>query len=301
MKISNLHIKQLALNEGFELCSVAKIKNISEHQAYIDEWIYNQYNATMNWFTENRDIRTNPELLLGNAKSIVVCAKYYNPSVDFGRNPRIAKYALSDDYHHTLKQKMRNILPKLDGVNGVCFVDSAPILEKYWAANSGIGWIGKNGLITNSKYGSLINLAIMIMDSEFDVYDNPVESKCGSCNKCREACPTGALLEHVVDCRNCLSYLTIEHKGEFSVNQEDLIRKNNGGMLFGCDRCLDSCVWNSKATTVNGYTHAVDPKFTLSTKQWESMTGSQFNKYYRRTPLHRAGLNSIKRNLKLIL
>lgn len=304
MELTALHIKEIAHNSGFELCSITKIENISEQQNKIEQWISKGYNGTMTWFLENQDIRVNPTLLVENGKSIIVCAKFYNPDIEFGDNPKISKYALSKDYHYTMRYNLNILLEKIQqkwsGVNGRAFVDSAPLLERFWAEKSGIGWVGKNGLITTQKYGSLINLGFLIIDREIDLYDNPIESKCGECKKCLDNCPTSAFTQHGIDARKCLSYLTIEHKGELSEQQVEIIRTKSDGNIFGCDICLNICKWNIKALKENEHTHTADMKFNLSCQEWNNLSSNQFNKRYRDTALYRAGVKNIKRNIEII-
>ncbi len=303
MNISNSHIKHLALKYGFEICGIAKIHNILKQKNYIDRWIDKKFNAGMDWFLSNSEIRLNPALLVENAKSVIVCAKYYNPQVNFGNNPRIAKYALSNDYHFTIKNSLSKMIDELgEECNARAFVDSAPILEKYWAECCGIGWLGKNGLITNLNYGSLLNLGVIVTDFEFDSYDMPTKNRCGTCQKCLEACPTSALLsEYVIDARRCLSYLTIEHRGEFDESQKELLTcANPCNTVFGCDICLDACPWNTKSKLNNGFSHQVSEVFVRSSQQWLDISTNQFRRLYRPTPLIRCDAKGFRRNVGVV-
>ena len=304
MLLPNREIKEISSSNGFELCSITKIHNISEQQKHIDKWLLSNYNGNMDWFETNNEIRLNPQLLVPNAKSIIICAKFYNPKPDFNTFPKIAKYALGVDYHYTIKHYLTKILDNLKTIspnlNGEVYCDSAPILERYWAKKSGIGWIGKNGLITTTKYGSMINLGFIIIDQELDQYDTETEDRCGNCEACLKACPTGAIKGSTMDARKCISYLTIEHEGEFSIEQSELLATKSDNSIFGCDICIDACPWNKKAIRDNEITHQIDDKFVNDVEYWQNISSHKFNKLYRITPLQRVKVKGIKRNIQAI-
>ncbi len=304
MVLSNSHIKNLALSEGFEICGIAKVHNLFEQKKYLSRWINSGYGATMQWLEQNMDIRLNPQLLFEGAKSVIVCAKYYNPQVEFNQNPTVAKYALDVDYHYTIRESLSRLLKQFgDSLSGECYCDSAPLLERYWAQCAGVGWQGRNGLITNTQWGSAITLGIILIDCEVDTYDTPTQNRCGNCRRCVESCPTGAILDNGrVDCNSCLSYLTIEHTSDLSVQQQDIIAKRNPrNSIFGCDICTDVCPWTCRAVEKKGYTNSADAKFVRSLEQWHEIGTNQFRKNFRITPLQRAGKRKISQTAQLLL
>lgn len=298
----NSYIKSSAKDRGFSVCGITNIVNLSEQKTILIDWVKNNYNASMDWFIETIDKRADPTMLLKGAKSIIVCA-LYNSSVKIeGDFMNIANYSKDVDYHYRMKKMLEGVLEDLkliiDDVSGICFVDSAPVLEKYWAQRAGIGWIGKNTLITSTLYGSMLNIGVIIIDKEIDFYDKPIKNRCGNCNKCVVSCPNGALIENTVDSRLCLSFLTIEHNGEFSSNQIKLINNSREKYIFGCDACQNNCPWNAHAIKKIGYAKTPDNKFLLSKDRWLSMGSGEFNRKYKTTPLRRCGLKNIKRNIR---
>ena len=295
-------IKNYSKTKGFELCGITRAEYGGGYE-HVEEWIRKRYNAGMEWMSRNEKIRQDPSLLLENAKTVVIVGKYYDDrEYDLGF-PRIARYAQRIDYHISLKNGLKEILRMLEeryGVAGRVFVDSAPVMERYWAQRSGLGWIGRNGSLINREYGAFLLLGGLIIDAECDNYDTPDDfNGCGSCSRCIEKCPTGALMESgTVDCNCCLSYLTIEHRGEFSDSDKKLVRDN--GWIYGCDVCTEICPWSIKAAKKYDITDFTGAPYTRENfMHIPEYTNSEFKRVFGCTPLFHSGKKNITRNIEV--
>ncbi len=289
----NKTVKGLTKQKGFVLCGVSEAKEVSESASVLlQSWIERGCNGSMEWFNKNCDIRNNPSLLFDGAKCVVSVAYQY-PLVE---SSKIASYAHQTDYHYTLKSKLQEVIEELQKIYNTpitarAFVDSAPIMERYWAVRSGLGWIGRSGMLINREYGGNLLLAEIVLDAESDIYDSEDSfNGCDGCHACVDSCPNMAIDgKRLVDARKCVSYLTIEHRGDFNDEQKGWVKR--GDMLFGCDRCIDSCRWN--------FNHKrVAPLIAIDNTILE-MSNSQFKRRYGDTPLSRSGLKGIKRNFIL--
>lgn len=291
----------LALNAGFDAVGVAPVAALPIEVARVKSWIGEGKNAGMGYMSRNLDLRENPGLLVEGARSVIVTlTNYYTARQQAPDIPRIAKYARGKDYHIVVKERLNALLGQLRQesqreITGRCFVDSAPVLEHEWARRAGLGWQGKNTLLIRKGLGSYTFIGIIISDLAFDVYDTPyADSYCGICRRCIDACPTGALSPYSVDARKCISYLTIEHKGEYLA----ALKRLAGGRIFGCDACQDVCPWNRKVRE-----HAVADFYPISASDnlsrgdWETMDAGCFKRFFKDTPLERTGLEKIRRNL----
>jgi epoxyqueuosine reductase len=230
---------------------------------------------------------------VSNAKSIIsVLINYYSGSPKKSTQPpKISRYALSHDYHGVLRDKLHVLLKliqkEFELVEGRAFVDSAPILEKAWAVRSGLGWIGKNSLLINPKLGSYIFIGELIVDLEVKPSIPEIRNHCGTCTRCIDACPTGAIVSpSVIDSRKCISYLTIEKKS--ALTHEELKMLN--GWCFGCDICQEVCPWNSKINISK--CEELIPKqeiLSLSPEEIQSISNEKFKMIFKNTPLIRSG------------
>jgi epoxyqueuosine reductase len=250
------------------------------------------------------DLRVDPTRLVPGAKSVITLLLNYYPSEKQEDSaPRISKYAYGKDYHLVIKEKLYAFLAELKAsigaIEGRGFVDSAPVLERAWAREAGLGWIGKNGNLIHKNAGSFYFIATLITDLKLQA-DNPfTKDFCGTCNRCVEACPTGAILpEKVIDGSRCISYYTIELKSHIKPTLE---KGQLDGWLFGCDTCQDVCPWNrfSKPHTNKNF-NAIPEILQLNTSQWEEMTEETFKQVFGNSPLQRTRFKGIKRNLQLL-
>jgi epoxyqueuosine reductase len=297
-------IKQAASELGFEYCGIARAVPLDDDARRLEQWLSKGLHGSMQYMENYFDLRIDPTRLVPGAKSVITLLQNYFPSEKQAADtPRIAKYAFGKDYHEVIREKLNLLLQKarlaIGDINGRGFVDSAPVLERTWAERSGLGWVGKNGNLINKQAGSFYFIATLITDLEL-LYDDPfAKDFCGTCTRCIDACPTGAIQPgKVVDGSRCISYFTIELKDE-------LIPAHMKGQFdnwaFGCDTCQDVCPWNrfSKPTTETAFT-PVPEILNLSTAEWESMTEESFKKIFKDSPLKRAKFKGLQRNIKFL-
>lgn len=239
-------IREIAKGIGFDLVGFSRCGKVEEDVAkfYMD-YIKRGYNGEMKYLEKNIEKRFNPENLLKGAKTIISLGVNYYSKID--EKSIFPRYFTRIDYHIVIKKMLKKFVENLKKEIGnfECrfFVDTGPLIEKYWAKKSGIGFIGKNSLIINKEFGSFIFLSEVIIDIEIEP-DKEIENLCGECRRCIESCPTGAIVgEGIIDARKCLSYLTIE-KREISEFEKNLIEKGN--KIFGCEICQDACPFNKK-------------------------------------------------------
>ncbi|HEY1164360.1 MAG TPA: tRNA epoxyqueuosine(34) reductase QueG [Chitinophaga sp.] len=296
-------IKQAAAALGFDHCGIARAVQLDEDARRLEQWLHKGMHGTMRYMENYFDKRIDPRKLVDNAQSVITLLLNYYPAEQQRPDaPKVAKYAYGQDYHEVIRSKLNTLLLQIQEnigeVNGRGFVDSAPVLERSWAQRSGLGWIGKNGNLIHKQAGSFFFIATLITDLPLE-YDSPVGDYCGSCTRCLDACPTGALVQPgVVDGSRCISYYTIELK-------EMLIPENMQGKfeqwMFGCDICQDVCPWNRFAKPHSTVEFSpVAAILNFSTRDWEELTEDAFREIFRHSPLKRSKFSGIQRNLKFI-
>ena len=250
-------IKELAHEVGFDLCGVAQYRKFEDDRAFLEGWIERGYASSLEYLKRNIECRADANLLVEGAKSVIVCAVAYKNSVSEGypadHSAKVASYACTTDYHTTIKQMLFDLCKRLKEVNpdfsARCFVDSAPIFEKRYAVEAGLGWIGRQSLLVTPQFGTFVLLGEVVMTAECDEYDKPLETAgCGECRRCVDACPNGAVKERHIDTSRCISCATIERRGEGE-------SCNLHGWIFGCDECQTVCPYNRKAP------HFINPRF----------------------------------------
>lgn len=241
-------IKELAFKEGFCDFGAVQVKEVESD--FLKQWLENSFHASMSYMENYQDIRQNPALLIDDAKTIVSFLYSYNDErVDKNSLFKIAHYAQRKDYHYVLKQKLNNIITELQtkypDFTARAFVDSAPILERYWAERCGLGWIGKSSLLINKDYGSKVFIGEIVCNYETDYNKEKVNSLCGPCTLCLKSCPNNAITQDgIFNSKRCISYQTIENKENIPDGFE------TKGYIYGCDICLEVCPWNKKAKKV---------------------------------------------------
>ena len=297
-------VKKVARELGFDYCGIAQAKRLEEDERKLTNWLQKGLHGNMHYMENYFDLRVDPTRLVPGAKSVITLLLNYYPSekqVDTA--PRISKYAYGKDYHLVIKEKLYAFLAELKAsigaIEGRGFVDSAPVLERAWAREAGLGWIGKNGNLIHKNAGSFYFIATLITDLKLQADDPFTKDFCGTCNRCVEACPTGAILpEKVIDGSRCISYYTIELKSHIKPTLE---KGQLDGWLFGCDTCQDVCPWNrfSKPHTNKNF-NAIPEILQLNTSQWEEMTEETFKQVFGNSPLQRTRFKGIKRNLQLL-
>lgn len=309
MLIIRDHIKKFALEIGFDLCGVVPVEKKESFIDRLNVWMDNNYHAEMSWIEKNNDLRKDASLYIDDAKSVIVCALSY---IRNSHNDNFAKYSFADDYHYVMRDMLTKLNDKIKeyyNINMVSriIVDSAPLPEKEYAVSAGLGWIGKNSLLVNKNLGSYILLCEMVIDKQFDTYDTKDDfDGCASCRRCIDSCKSGAIISpYVIDSRRCVSYLTIEHKGDFNDIQKNIVSKEK--YFFGCDTCMDVCPYNKKA--IKNYVDILSSKTELlfksdrydkkySVDMLLNMSNADFKKYFKHSPLIRLGLERLIRNIK---
>lgn len=295
-------IKSEAQRLGFLSCGISQAGFLEQEAPRLENWLDKNRNGQMSYMENNFDKRLNPTLLVDDAKSVVSLLLNYYPS-EF-QNPdsyKISKYAYGQDYHFVIKEKLKELLSSIQSsigeVSGRAFVDSAPVLDKAWAAKSGLGWMGKNSNLLTKQVGSFYFIAELIIDLELE-YDYATTDHCGSCTACIDACPTDAIVApYVVDGSKCISYFTIELKE--NIPQE--MKGKFEDWAFGCDICQDVCPWNKFSKAHNEPLFNPNPEIlSMSKKDWQEITEETFKAVFKNSALKRTKFEGLKRNIEFL-
>lgn len=296
-------IRELAAELGFAKSGIARSANLDADAARLAAWIGNGYQGGMGYMENHAGLRHDPGKLLPGARSVISLAYNYYPKERMPSGEyQVSCYAYGRDYHKVIRKKMKKIVKflveELGSASARGFVDSAPVFERAWAVRAGLGWIGKNTCLITPEQGSYFFLAEVITDIELE-YDLPfAANQCGKCTRCIEACPTAAIVAPgVLNASKCISYLTIENKDE--INPE--FAGKLSGWAFGCDICQDVCPWNRFAEPHNE--PLFDPPealLNIGTDEWESLDSITYDKTFRGSPVDRAGLEGLRRNIDFI-
>lgn len=331
------HIKQKACQLGFSACGIAKAEPIESEALSFDRWIAEGCHAGMKYMENHRDIRLNPDGLVPGARSVISVALNYYPAVRRDADqPHIAYYAYGEDYHTVVKDKLRllwqavteEMLPSVAPSQTATassqegdfsreeisdretpsvppqpppvarfFTDSAPLLERYWAWKAGLGFIGKNTHLILPGKGSFFFLGEIVTTLAVDQYDRPQKARCGTCTRCLDACPTAALRAHRLDASRCLSYLTIEHKGEIPSDLAERL----GNRLYGCDTCQLVCPWNrfAKPTTEKAFAPTPD-LLALGKNDLRTLTREEYNRIFAHSAVKRAKYEGLLRTFRYL-
>ena len=296
-------IKAQANSLGFLSCGISKADFLEEEAPRLEQWLNQKRHGSMSYMENHFDKRLDPRLLVPGAKSVIsLLLNYHTDQLQTDNEaPKISTYAYGQDYHFVIKEKLKKLMhfikTEIGEVGGRVFVDSAPVMDKAWAAKSGLGWVGKNTNLISKKVGSFFFIAELILDLELD-YDLPTTDHCGSCTACIDACPTEALIEpYQIDGSKCISYLTIELKD--SIPTEFKNKMDN--WAFGCDVCQTVCPWNrfSKPHSEPAF-EPPNELLNLSKKDWEEMTEEVFDTVFKNSAVMRTKYEGLKRNIKFI-
>jgi epoxyqueuosine reductase len=307
--LSNVHLHSLFLKQkaaalGFSFCGIAKATYLEEEAPRLEAWLKAGMHGQMGYMANHFDMRLDPRKLVPGAKSVVVLGFSYFPAEDLGEQTgyKIAKYAYGQDYHHVLKDKLRQLMQQLEeeigAIEGRAFVDSAPLLERQWAQRAGLGWLGKNSLLLNKQLGSFFFLAELVLDLELEP-DVPLpKDYCGTCTRCMDACPTDALVQPgVVDGSRCISYFTIELKE--AIPQE--VKGKFEDWIFGCDICQDVCPWNRFSKPHQEPLFAPHESLKEMRKEdWEEISQEVFAKLFKKSAVKRTKLEGLRRNITFV-
>lgn len=306
--MKNVKYKDLIIGEayrlGFETIGFAKAAYLNEEARRLETWLQQGLHGKMQYMENHFDLRVDPTKLVEGAKSVICLTYNYHTGQEQQDPdaPKISQYAYGKDYHFVIKDKLKELLhfirENIGEVNGRCFVDSAPVLERDWAKRAGTGWIGKNTLLIHPKKGSYYFLAELILDLELE-YDHPMRDYCGTCTRCIDACPTEAISPqgYLVDGSKCISYFTIELKEAIP---EDYKGKFDNWM-FGCDICQEVCPWNRFSTPHTEPAFEPHPDLlTMKKDDWLELTEEVFQKVFKDSAVKRTKFAGLKRNIAFL-
>jgi len=295
-------IKQEAKRLGFMSCGISKAGFLEDEAPRLEKWLKNNSHGEMFYMENHFDKRLNPTILVDGSKSVVsLLLNYYPEKTQTQDSYKISKYAYGKDYHFVIKDKLKALLhsiqTEIGDVYGRAFVDSAPVLDKAWAAKSGLGWIGKHSNLLTKGVGSFYFIAELIIDLELE-YDQATTDHCGTCTACIDACPTQAITEpYVVDGSKCISYFTIELKNELP----STMKGQFDDWMFGCDVCQDVCPWNTFSKSHNEPLFNPHPDLlSMSKKDWEEITEDVFKKVFQKSAVKRTKYSGLKRNIDFL-
>ncbi|MCF6364875.1 MAG: tRNA epoxyqueuosine(34) reductase QueG [Bacteroidales bacterium] len=295
-------IKAEAKRLGFFACGISKSRFLEEEAKHLENWLKSGMNGTMSYMENYFDKRLDPTKLVPGSKSVIsLLLPYYPKKLQKHKGaPVISKYAYGEDYHFVLKDKMKDLMifirQKIGKISGRAFTDSAPVMDKKWAELSGIAWRGKHSNML-TKHGSFFFIGELIIDVELE-YDKPMNSYCGTCTLCIDACPTNAIEEpYVVNANKCISYLTIE----FKENLPEELKNKFNNRVFGCDICQDVCPHNRKPLFHNEERFIPHPNLLEMTKtEWHEITEDVFRKIFKKSAVKRTKFKGFKRNLDFV-
>lgn len=298
-------IKDFARNLGFQKVGVAKAEEHPESAARLANWLKTGRNASMHWMEKRKEERSNIFSYFPDAKSIIsVGMNYFTENNDQVHRPtvRISRYSWGIDYHILIKGRLLKLAEKIraakPGTKAVVCVDTAPVMEKVWAQQAGLGWQGKHTNLISMDYGSWLFLGEVVIDQKLDYDKQFNDDLCGTCSACIDACPTNALTDYAIDASKCISYLTIEHRDKFNQNEQRSVQE----WIFGCDLCQDICPWNIKKQIISEEPmFQPNPKITKrSLSDWLILTEEDFKFIFKCSAMKRSKYTGLKRNIAAV-
>ena len=303
--ISSESIKKKAKELGFQKVGIAKAESTPKEKADLESWLKQGRHATMEWIVKRKNERGDIHTYFPEAKSIISVGINYYVGKDQSHilfDGKISNYAWGDDYHDVVKKRLFQLLgwikesqPKIKGI--VC-VDTSPVMDKVWAQRAGLGWLGKHTNLITRDHGSWLFLGELILDIDLE-FDSPFDDDlCGNCTACIDACPTQALNEYQIDAGKCISYLTIEHRGDLPADQNNI-----HGWVYGCDICQDVCPWNEKFSETSDISEFKPRPEILNwtNEDWQNLDEDGFRKLFRGSAVKRTKYVGLKRNIENIL
>ena len=297
-------IKEKAIELGFHKVGIAKAAKTKKEQERLDEWLDQKKHADMEWIENRKSERGNIFNYFSEAKTVISLGMNYyvgKDQSDLTSDFKFSNYAWGDDYHLVIKSKLFSLLEfiknKKPNVKGLVCVDTAPIMEKVWAQRAGLGWQGKHTNLISTDFGSWLFLGEIIIDFELEPDDPFTKDLCGSCTACIDACPTHALGEYELDSGKCISYLTIEHRGDFIEGHDDL-----DGWIYGCDICQEVCPWNISFSKISEEKY-FEPRTDIinnTNQKWLEIDQEKFSAIFKKSAAKRTKLMGLKRNIKSV-
>ena len=295
-------IKTEARRLGFMSCGISKAGFLEKEAPRLENWLNENMHGEMRYMENHFDKRLDPTKLVEGSKSVIsLLLNYFPHETQREDSYKISKYAYGIDYHFVIKDKLKQLLQfmqdEIGEIDGRAFVDSAPVLDKAWAAKSGLGWIGKNSNLLTKQVGSFYFIAELIVDLELE-YDSAVTDHCGSCTACIDACPTQAIVEpYKVDGSKCISYFTIELKEALPTS----VKGQFEDWMFGCDICQDVCPWNKFSKSHNEPLFNARPELLeMDKKKWEELTKETFDEIFKKSAVKRTKFQGLNRNIKFL-
>jgi len=290
-------IKTEAKRLGFLSCGISKAEFLENEAPRLENWLSGNMHGEMHYMENHFDKRLDPTKLVEDSKSVIsLLLNYYPKKTQTQDSFKVSKYAYGNDYHHVIKHKLKSLLhfieDEIGEVHGRAFVDSAPVLDKAWAAKSGLGWIGKHSNLLTQQVGSFYFIAELIVDLDLE-YDSVTTDHCGTCTACIDACPTEAITEpYVVDGSKCISYFTIELKENIPTEDD---------WMFGCDVWQDVGPWNRFSKAHNEPLFNPHPELlSMTKKDWEDITQDVFSKVFQKSAVKRTKFSGLKRNIDFL-
>ena len=297
-------IKEKAIELGFHKVGIAKAAKTKQEQERLNQWLDQKKHADMEWIENRKSERGNIFNYFSEAKTVISLGMNYyvgKDQSDLISDFKFSNYAWGDDYHLVIKSKLFSLLEfiknKKPNIKGLVCVDTAPIMEKVWAQRAGLGWQGKHTNLISTDFGSWLFLGEIIIDFELEPDDPFTKDLCGSCTACIDACPTHALGEYELDSGKCISYLTIEHRGDFIEGHDDL-----DGWIYGCDICQEVCPWNISFSKISEEKY-FEPRADIinnTDQKWLEMDQEKFSTTFKKSAAKRTKLMGLKRNIKSV-
>lgn len=304
----NISLTQMILealhDEGFTATGIAPALPHPEDTRHMHAWTAEGRHGAMEYLVRGSEMIGNINTIVSGARSVIMVALPYrndgNQAKDSGYF--IARYARVKDYHKVITRKLKRVVTLIDaevpGSVSKVFCDTSSVTEKEWAIRAGLGWRGKHSIIINEKSGSFITLGGIVTTVPLKYNEGPVQDRCGSCRRCIDACPTGAICDdRTIDARRCISNMTIENRGEIP----EWVGGKIENIMYGCDRCQEACPWNSKPAPELNHELAPDYDITsISREQWMAMTDEEFREHFAAMAVKRAGLEKIRNTIRYI-
>lgn len=305
LKITNQKVIEFAKEYGFDLAGFAEALPLDDEYSRLEEWIGKKYNAGMDYMQRNMNKRKDVKAILPDAKSVISLGMNYYNEGEFSNKPgtgKVSRYAWGKDYHFIIWERLESLIEDLKELDpefeAIEYVDTGPVMDKVWAVHAGLGWQGKNSNVISKKYGSWFFIATLITNYKFE-YSDEMADFCGTCNACIDACPTKAIVEDgVIDANRCISYLTIENKGDIP----EEFKGKMGNWIFGCDTCQDVCPWNISFAVPSRETDFT--KNIVKELSFDDVTGMsevEFKNRFENSPIYRSKLKGLKRNASFLM
>jgi epoxyqueuosine reductase len=298
--LSAQQVKTEARRLGFSGCGLAPAAPLEvARAATLRRWVAEGQHAGMDYIPRHLEMRLDPRKLVEGARTVVsVALNYYTEAPLSPQGYTLARYARGKDYHDVMRRKLRELMQALglsEPTDGRPFCDTAPIDERYWAARCGLGWCGRNGQLILPGAGSYFFLGELVLTRAADAYDAPLPSHCGTCRRCLDACPARALNgDGTLDARRCLSYLTIEHRGDLPAHTGTLMHDS----IYGCDRCAEVCPWNRFARPTEEADFApTEDLQQMTADDWRNLTVERYRQLFKGSAVKRAKYEGLLRNI----